>query len=153
MEPKKHQTRIKSGIIKPEFYGELKNLVNKQQEKLGITTQGNFYRHLSDKNPIKGSDIEKVLRHIVGLKEAESPGIEFLYRRLMNEPKFQDIMEKSGLVKETRTREKLQKGKGKKSKKYIIEKVNPNRAKKSYKTKGLSRDNKFKPKLWVKLGI
>jgi hypothetical protein len=137
-------------------------LVNKQQEKLGITPEGNFYRHLSDTNPIKGSDTKKVLEHIIGLKKAESPGIEFLYRRLLNEPKFQGILEKSGLVKDSRTREKSQLGKGKKYKKYIIAKNKSRLVNKkdlelsgipnSQKTKGLTRI-KFKPKLWVKLKI
>jgi hypothetical protein len=124
---------------------------------------------LKDINPVKDSDIESALSYLAGGKATASPGILYIYQRLSKEPEFREMIEKSGKAKLNPQR--TQKGLGKKrflndretlkslmtrkvgkNKKYIIEAINLTQ-KHTDKTKGLTRVNKFKPKLWTKLGV
>jgi hypothetical protein len=166
---KSSSSSIRSNIINQKYLSPLKKLVNKNRDKLGIREDGKIFRNLKDKNPVKDSDIESALSYLAGGKATPSPGILYIYQRLSKEPEFREMVEKSGKAKINPPRN--QKGTGKKgslsdskklkslmtkkvgkNKKYIIEKINLTQ-KHTDKTKGLTRVNKFKPKLWVKLGV
>ena len=162
---KVYKTSIKPGIINKGLAETLKIFLAEKKQSLGITEDGKFYRNLKDKNPIKDSNIDSVTAYFTGQSEAaETPGIYYIYQRLSKEPKFQEFIERSNIASTSSSSEKSQSGKG--IKKYIIKTIPKiKNIKKLAATKGLTRikntalntnknsSNKFKPQLWVKLGL
>ena len=163
---KVYKSSIRPGIINKGLTETLKNLLNEQKAALGIKEDGTFYRSLKDKNPIKDSNIDSVTAYFTGQSvEAETPGIYYIYQRLSKDPKFQEILKRSNIasISSAASEKSSQSGKG--IKKYIIKKAPTKNIKTNATTKGLTRirknilntnknsSNKFKPRLWVKLGL
>ena len=129
------------GIIKPEFYNELKKYIYNNRQMFGVTNVGGIISNIKTQTMVTNSNLLEVLRHLTGEKEA-SKGTPIaiatsrLYNRLKKDNKFKELVAKSE-----------QHGTGIKRKNYIIQ-LNTKNKDLKIKTPGLPR---FKPKLWVKL--
>jgi len=133
------------GILKPEYYNELKKYVYDNRQILGVTNVGGIINNMKTQSLIKDSNLQDVLKHFTGEKEASKGtaiaiSISRLYNRLKKDEKFQELLSKS---------KQRGMGMGKNRKNYIIQ-LNTKNKDLKVKTPGLPR---FKPKLWAKLPV
>jgi len=117
--------------ITPKIFNKLMNYVGKNKENLGINSDGNILAY--NNKPVGGSNYVEALKFMSGQLNTPPKGYTFLKGKLSKDPEFIRIF---GQI-----------GRGKKSKKFVVVKLNP------IKTPGLKRNKNitFKPKLWARL--